>query len=35
MDPVDTLDHGGKVVPTCPFVARHIDRHPEFRALPA
>jgi predicted GNAT family acetyltransferase len=29
------LDHDRKVVPTCPFVARYIDRHAEFRALKA
>jgi predicted GNAT family acetyltransferase len=27
------LEHGRKLVPTCPFVARFIDRHPEFHAL--
>lgn len=26
-------DNGLKVVPTCPFIARYIDRHPEFRTL--
>jgi predicted GNAT family acetyltransferase len=29
------LEHGRKVVPTCPFVARYIDKHPEFLALKA
>jgi predicted GNAT family acetyltransferase len=26
-------DNGLKVVPTCRFIARYIDRHPEFRTL--
>jgi len=26
-------EHGYKVVPTCPFVAAYIDRHPDYRAL--
>jgi predicted GNAT family acetyltransferase len=26
-------DHGLKVVPSCPFVATYIDRHPEYRSL--
>ena len=26
-------DHGHKVVPSCPFVAAYIERHPEYRAL--
>jgi predicted GNAT family acetyltransferase len=26
-------EHHLKVRPTCPFVARYIDRHPEFAAL--
>lgn len=24
---------GAKVIPSCPFVARYIERHPEFRDL--
>lgn len=24
---------GYKIVPTCPFVATYLDRHPEFRDL--
>ena len=26
-------DNGFKVLPTCPFVARYIERHPEFQSL--
>lgn len=26
-------DGGYKVVPSCPYVARYIERHPEYRAL--
>jgi predicted GNAT family acetyltransferase len=26
-------EHGIKVLPTCPFVARYLSRHPEFHAL--
>jgi len=26
-------DHGLKVRPTCPFVARYLRRHPEFQSL--
>jgi len=26
-------DNGIKVRPTCPFVARYIERHPEFKPL--
>jgi len=26
-------DNGLKVRPTCPFVARYIERHPEFQPL--
>ena len=26
-------DNGFKVRPTCPFVARYIERHPEFQPL--
>ncbi len=26
-------DNGIKVRPTCPFVARYIERHPEFQPL--
>ncbi len=26
-------DHGFKVIPSCPFVARYIERHPEFASL--
>jgi predicted GNAT family acetyltransferase len=28
-------DHGYAVVPSCPFVAVYIARHPEFRDLTA
>jgi len=26
-------EHGQKVVPTCPFVGRVVDDHPEYRDL--
>jgi predicted GNAT family acetyltransferase len=26
-------DHGYRVVPSCPFVAAFVNRHPEYRAL--
>jgi predicted GNAT family acetyltransferase len=26
-------EHGYRVVPTCPFVAAYIERHPEYREL--
>jgi hypothetical protein len=26
-------EHGYKIVPSCPFVAAYVDRHPEFRDL--
>ena len=26
-------DNGLKVRPTCPFVARYLERHPEFQSL--
>ncbi len=26
-------DNGVKVRPTCPFVARYVQRHPEFQSL--
>jgi len=26
-------DNGLKVRPTCPFVARYIERHPEFQSI--
>jgi predicted GNAT family acetyltransferase len=28
-------EHGYKVVPSCPFVAVYIERHPEYRDLVA
>jgi predicted GNAT family acetyltransferase len=28
-------DHGYRVVPSCPFVAAYIERHPEYRELRA
>jgi predicted GNAT family acetyltransferase len=28
-------EHGHKVVPSCPFVAAFIERHPEYRDLVA
>jgi predicted GNAT family acetyltransferase len=29
------LEHGIAVLPTCPFVARYIERHPRFAAAVA
>ena len=26
-------DHALKVVPTCPFVSKYVERHPEYRTL--
>lgn len=26
-------DHGFRVRPTCPFVARYLQRHPEFQSV--
>ena len=26
------MQHGLRIVPSCPFVARHLDRHPELRS---
>jgi predicted GNAT family acetyltransferase len=28
-----SADTGLRVVPTCPYVARYIERHPEFKEL--
>jgi predicted GNAT family acetyltransferase len=28
-------DHGYRVVPSCPFVARFIERHPDYQPLRA
>jgi uncharacterized protein len=28
-------EHGYRVVPSCPFVAAYLDRHPEYRELRA
>lgn len=28
-------EHGLKIVPTCPFIATYIERHPEFEPLVA
>ena len=28
-------EHGFRVVPSCPFVAAYIERHPEYRELRA
>ena len=27
------MQHGLIIVPSCPFVARHLDRHPELRSV--
>lgn len=29
------LEQGLRVIPTCPFVAAYIERHPRFRAIVA
>lgn len=29
------LEHGIAVIPTCPFIARYIERHPRFAAAVA
>lgn len=29
----DILDSGGRVIPTCPFISRYIDAHPDFGDL--
>jgi predicted GNAT family acetyltransferase len=27
------MQHRLRIVPSCPFVARHLDRHPELRSV--
>jgi predicted GNAT family acetyltransferase len=27
------MQHGLRIVPSCPFVARHLDRHAELRSV--
>jgi predicted GNAT family acetyltransferase len=29
----DAQERGLKVIPTCPYIATYIERHPEFRPL--
>jgi uncharacterized protein len=29
----DVREHGGRIVPLCPFIAGYIRRHPEFHDL--
>jgi predicted GNAT family acetyltransferase len=29
----DVRDHGGRIVPLCPFISAYVARHPEYQAL--